>query len=139
MTTVIALDYGTKRIGVAVGDSQVKIAHPIEVINRKTSAHTKKEITRIIENWRPSKLVVGMPKSTVNNCRHKLHEEIKRFCKKLKADFSVPIVLIDESYTSVEAELKLKATGLKSQSIYSITDSLAASSILEDFFEGYYE
>ena len=121
--TVLAFDFGLKRIGVAVGESELRTAHPIGVV------HGFSEIEKLLTEWRPAQLVVGLP--IAEQGAHPLAKRVERFARQLKGRYRLPVALVDERFTSVEAESKLK--GLRNKAV----DSVAAQLILEQYFDGH--
>ena len=122
--TVLAFDFGLKRIGVAVGEAELGTAHPLEAIPAPGFA----AIDRLVREWRPSMLVVGLP--VAEHGEHALAGRVSRFARQLKGRFRLPVETVDERYTSVEAESRLR--GLKRKAV----DSVAAQLILEQFLRG---
>lgn len=118
--TVLAFDFGLKRIGVAVGEPELGTAHPLRAVSGFP------DIQRLIAEWRPSRLVVGLPVREAGP--HPLAPRVERFVRQLEGRFRLPVARVDERYSSVEAESRLR--GLKSKSI----DSVAAQLILEQYF-----
>ena len=119
--TVLAFDVGLKRIGVAVGEPELRTAHPLAVV------HAFSEIQRLIAEWRPSHLVVGLPVREAGP--HPLAPRVERFARQLEGRFRLPVARVDERFTSVEAESRLR--GMKHKAI----DSVAAQLILEQYFD----
>jgi putative Holliday junction resolvase len=119
--TVLAFDFGLKRIGVAVGEPELGTAHPLAVV------HDFSQIQRLIAEWRPSRLVVGLPVREAGP--HPLAPRVERFARQLEGRFRLPVARVDERYTSVEAESRLR--GVKKKAV----DSVAAQLILEQYFE----
>jgi putative holliday junction resolvase len=120
--TVLAFDFGLKRIGVAVGESEIGTAHPLPAVSSFS------QIQRLMEEWRPSNLVVGRPTSTKGE-PHKMTRQAEDFARRLERRFKLPVARVDERYTSVEAEHRLR--GVKRKAI----DSVAAQLILEQYFD----
>lgn len=120
--TVLAFDFGLKRIGVAVGEPELGTAHPLPSIQ---GFH---DIPSLIDEWRPAALVVGRPTS-VDGKAHDMTRRAEDFAKRLEKRFRLPVARVDERYTSVEAERKLR--GLKKKAV----DSVAAQLILEQYFD----
>jgi len=120
--TVLAFDFGLKRIGVAVGEPELRTAHPLPAVFRFD------EIQPLIAEWQPAALVVGLPTS-VQGEAHKMTRQAEDFARRLEKRFKLPVARVDERYTSVEAESRLK--GLKKKAI----DSVAAQLILEQYFD----
>ena len=119
--TVLAFDFGLKRIGGAVGEAELRSAHPIGVVRGFS------EIEKLVSEWRPSQLIVGLP--VAEQGVHPLAKRVERFARQLKGRYRLPVTLVDERFSSVEAESKLK--GVKNKSV----DSVAAQLILEQYFD----
>ena len=120
--TILAFDFGLKRIGVAVGEPELGTAHPLPAVSRF------EQIEGLVTEWKPSCLVVGLPTS-VKGEPHAMTRQAEDFARRLERRFKLPVARVDERYTSVEAERKLK--GLKRKAI----DSVAAQLILEQYFD----
>jgi putative Holliday junction resolvase len=120
--TVLAFDFGLKRIGVAVGEPELGIAHALPGIAAPGIA----AIERLVEEWRPATLVVGLP--VAERGEHALARQVQRFARRLAGRFHLPVETVDERYTSVEAERLLR--GAKRKPV----DSVAARLILEQYF-----
>jgi len=121
--TVLAFDFGLKRIGVAVGEPELGTAHPLPAI----AAPGFDAISRLVSEWQPAQIVVGLPVAA--NGEHPLARRVERFARQLEGRFRVPVARVDERFTSVEAESLLR--GVKNKSI----DSVAAQLILEQYFD----
>ena len=129
----LAFDYGERRVGVAMGDASIGIAHPVKTIVYKTSRILMGEIECIVNEWNPSALVVGMPRHDQDR-PHPLEKRVNRFCKTLESRFKLMVHVIDESYTSFEADQFLVANKLGWEKRKKVIDMVAAQLILEDFF-----
>jgi putative Holliday junction resolvase len=121
-TTVLAFDFGLKRIGVAVGEPELRTAHPLPAVSDFF------QIQKLVEEWKPASLVVGLPTSAKGE-PHKMTRQAENFARRLERRFKLPVTRVDERYTSVEAERKLR--GLKEKAV----DSVAAQLILEQYFD----
>jgi putative Holliday junction resolvase len=119
--TVLAFDFGLKRIGVAVGEPELGTAHPLPAVS------SFEKIQPVIAEWPPARLVVGLPTS-VQGIPHKMTKQAEDFARRLEKRFKLPVARVDERYTSVEAESRLK--GVKNKAV----DSVAAQLILEQYF-----
>ena len=119
--TVLAFDFGLKRIGIAVGEPELGTAHPLPAVSRF------EEIQLLIARWQPAALVVGLPVS-VQGEAHKMTRQAEVFARRLEKRFKLPVARVDERYSSVEAESRLR--GLKKKAV----DSVAAQLILEQYF-----
>jgi putative holliday junction resolvase len=120
--TVLAFDFGLKRIGVAVGEPELGTAHPLPAIS------SFPQIEKLVEEWQPAELVVGRPTS-VQGEPHKMTRQAEDFARRLERRFKLPVARVDERYTSVEAESRLR--GVKNKAV----DSVAAQLILEQYFD----
>ncbi len=100
--TLLAFDFGTQRVGVACGNSLLRQAQPLQTIaaeGDKRFAHIKK----IIDEWRPDALVVGVPFHP-DGAEHEITKLARRFARQLNGRFNLPVHEVDERYSSVEAE-----------------------------------
>jgi putative pre-16S rRNA nuclease len=121
--TVLAFDFGLKRIGVAVGEPELCTAHPLPPI----TAPGFDCICKLVAQWRPARLVVGLPVAA--NGEHPLAKRVERFARQLEGRFHLPVARVDERFSSVEAESRLR--GVKHKSV----DSVAAQLLLEQYFD----
>ena len=121
--TVLALDFGVKRIGVAVGEPELRTAHPLPAI----AAPGFDMIGKLLAEWRPARIVVGLP--VAEQGEHPLAKKVERFARQLEGRFHLPVARVDERFTSVEAESRLRGSKRKS------VDSVAAQLILEQYFD----
>ena len=123
--TVLAFDFGLKRIGVAVGEPELGTAHPLPAVSSFDKIHA------LISEWQPAALVVGLPTSTQGEA-HAMTRQAEDFARRLEKRFKLPVARVDERYTSVEAESRLKGTMKKGTR--KAVDSVAAQLILEQYF-----
>ncbi|HEX8980541.1 MAG TPA: Holliday junction resolvase RuvX [Parasulfuritortus sp.] len=130
---VLAFDFGLKRIGVAVGDLEVRLAHPLETIAEEANDPRFARIGQLIAEWRPVRLVVGLPMS-LDGEEHELSKRCRRFANQLHGRFDLPVQLVDERLTSAEAETRLRDMGRAVRGNKAAVDSLAAQEILQDYF-----
>lgn len=131
--TVVAFDFGIKRIGVAVGESMIGIAHPLMEIAAEESGPRFAAIAAVIDEWKPQHLVVGLPLAA-DGSEHDLTRRAQRFARQLEGRFGLSVSLVDERYTSVEAESGLRETGARRALRDKRIDSAAAQLILQQFF-----
>jgi putative Holliday junction resolvase len=131
--TVLAFDFGTKRIGVAVGDFETRLAHPLGAIAAADNRLRFAAIGRLLAEWRPAQLIVGFP-THADGTEHPVGRLARRFAQRLQGRFGVPVVLVDERLTSREAEGLLRAAGARGARLKAAVDSLAAQRILETHF-----
>ena len=130
--TIIAFDFGQRRIGVAVGQQVTSSASPLDVITNGESGPDWQQISNLIREWQPDRLIVGMPMHA-DGTPSAVTERVVDFIEQL-GRFELPIESIDERYTSVEAETLLKsqrAEGLRGRISKETIDSVAATVIAE--------
>jgi putative Holliday junction resolvase len=131
--TVLAFDFGERRIGVAVGELQLAIAHPLETIDAQSNDARFGRIGDLVREWEPVLFVVGYP-LTMEGTEHRMSGLARKFARQLTGRFGVEARLVDERLTSVEAERDALQAGLKSRELRRHVDPLAARLILESFF-----
>lgn len=132
--SVLAFDFGLKRIGVAVGEWETRCAHPLDAIAEEANARRFAHIDALVAEWRPTELVVGLP-LTLEGEEHELTRRCRRFANQLHGRLRLPVRLVDERLTSAEAETRLKEAGVHGARRRQVVDSLAAQRILDDYFE----
>jgi putative holliday junction resolvase len=136
--TVMAFDFGEKRIGVATGETMLKNAHALSTIDAEQNEVKFKQIALLIAEWQPSLLVVGLPMhmdDKLNNQPHLLTQLSKKFAQRLEGRFNLPVVMVDERLSSVEAAQSLGAVGIKGRAQKAMIDAVAAQSILQSYFD----
>ena len=100
--TVLALDFGTKKIGLALGNSLLRVARPLKTIAHRSNDSTFQEIQQFIQAWEITLLVVGLPRHP-DGTAHAMTHRCTRFGNQLYGRFQLPVVWIDERYTSATA------------------------------------
>ncbi len=132
--TVMAFDFGEKRIGVATGETMLKVAHPLTTITAEVNDVKFSEITKLIQEWRPALLVVGLPMH-MDGEPHMLTQLAKKFAQRLEGRFNLPVVMIDERLSSAEAAQSLAESGIKGIKQKAMLDAVAAQTILQSYFD----
>ncbi len=120
--TILAFDFGEKRIGVAVGNTFLRQAQPLKTILNKGADPTFASIQQLMKEWDAKLCVVGLPRHPDGNA-HEMTKKATRFGNQLHGRLNIPVVWIDERYTSAVA-------GDQSGDI----DGQAAVMILEQYF-----
>ena len=133
--TVLAFDFGEKRIGVAVGDFTLSIAHPLTTVQGTGQRQCLEAIALLIKEWRPVVLVVGLP-SHPDGAEHATGRLCQRFADRLKGRFGLPTALVDERLTSAAAAESLRESGLVARKHKAVLDQVAAQHILQTYFDG---
>lgn len=131
--TVLAFDFGEKRIGVAVGNIELRLAHPLAHVSNRNRGECFTSIARLIEEWQPVVLVVGLPVHA-DGTEHELTRKSRRFARRLEGRFGIRAVLADERHTSIDASAALRSAGVKREKHKSLIDRVAAQLILQDYF-----
>ncbi len=132
--TVLAFDYGERFVGVAVGESGVRVAHPLATIDTRVAAARLQAIAALVDEWQPAQLVVGLPLGLEGD-RHALTRRAERFARSLAARFRLPVTLVDERLSSTAAEDNLRAAGRGGRRGKRFVHPVAAQIILQDFFD----
>lgn len=132
--TVLAFDFGEKRIGVAVGELELGLAHPLVTVSEEATKSRFDAITKLIEEWEPVQLIVGLPVHA-DGTDHKLTDLSKRFARRLEGRFGISTKLVDERYTSVTASMGLREAGVKGKKQKLVIDQVAAQQILQSYFD----
>jgi putative Holliday junction resolvase len=131
---VLAFDFGEKRIGVALADVAVGIAHPLNTIHAEDNQTRFAAIAALINEWRPVLLIVGEPHHADGGV-HEIARLARRFAQRLEGRFGVPAVLVDETLSSGAAESRLHEQGVHGGRLKSVLDSAAACEILRTWLE----
>ena len=133
MGKILAIDYGKKRIGIAISDSEKSIAFPLKTIENKEIFLYLKEI---IQSEKIEAIVLGEPK-TLNNKENILFLEVINFRKKIISLFSLPVHLVDERFSSKIASKIILDANIKKMKRRdkSLLDKVSASLILETYLK----
>ncbi len=118
--TILAFDYGEKRIGMAVGNTITKTAEPLTILQEKNQDERWKAIEQVIQEWQADLLVVGLP-THPDGAPHEMTQKAKRFGNQLHGRFQKQVVWVDERYTSAAVE--------------GGNDALAAQLILQQYLQ----
>lgn len=132
--TIMGFDFGEKRIGVAVGETMLKLAHPLTTIHAEENAIKFAQIATLIQEWQPQLLVVGLP-MYMDGEAHTLTQLAKKFAQRLEGRFNLPVVMRDERLSSAEAAQSLKDSGIYGQQQKAMIDQVAAQTILQSYFD----
>ena len=132
--TVLAFDFGEKRIGVAVGEWALRQAHPLTVIRSEANAERFARIAELLREWQPVGLVVGVPLA-LDGTPHAMTARCTRFANQLRGRFGLPVETAEERLTSVEAEERLREAGHNARGARDHIDAMAAQIILQCHFE----
>jgi len=136
-STVLAFDFGTQRIGVAVGNTLMRMAHPLTTIQGERNDERFAAIAALVAEWQPGTLVVGLP-THADGSAHGMTQRAQRFARQLDGRFGLPVALVDERWTTQAAQSAQDAaggsgnTGLRGRAV---RDQVAAQLILQSWFD----
>lgn len=131
---VMALDVGSKRIGVALSDPLKITAQGLMTYNRTTPEEDIPGIWKLIDEHEVSQLVVGLPKNMDGSIGFKA-EEIRQFVADLTAERSIEVIWIDERLTTVSAERALLEADVSRAKRKKVIDKMAATIILQSYLD----
>ncbi len=132
--TLLAFDFGTRRIGIAKGNSLLGSAQPLATIDAEKTEIRFARIAGLISEWQPTGLVVGLPCND-DGTPHEMTSLCRRFANRLKGRFNLPTILVDERYTSAAASSALSGQGVYGRKQKSVIDQYAAQQILQAYFD----
>jgi putative Holliday junction resolvase len=132
--SVLAFDFGAKRIGIASGDLKLRIAHPLTTIEGINNEAKFDAIAALVSEWRPALFVVGMP-AHEDARAHALEPAVRKFAQRLQGRFQVQVEFSNEQLSSSEAQQALKAQGVQGKRQKVWLDRVAAQVILQSFFD----
>jgi len=131
--TVLAFDFGTQKIGVAVGNTLIRRAQPLVTIAADSNAAALAEIAALIEEWQPQALVVGLP-THADGAPHAMTAKARRFARALADRFGLPVTEIDERWTTEIAQSQLNRER-RGRAGRAHRDEIAAQLILQAYFD----
>ena len=132
--TLLAFDFGMKRIGVAVGNSIAHTTQPLVTLHGEQNEPRFAAIAALIKEWQPAALVVGLPCND-DGTPHEMTRLCRRFANRLKGRFNLPTILVDERYTSASASAQLTEMGVRGIRQKPLIDQVAAQHILQAYFD----
>ncbi len=129
--TLLAFDYGEKRIGVAVGNALTRQARALVVVPNRNREFRFEAVGKLIGEWKPDALIVGLP-CHPDGTPHEMTQLAKRFGNQLNGRFNLPVDWVDERYSSVAADLDMQEEGIRAD----MRDAQAARIILQQYLDG---
>lgn len=130
---ILSIDHGNKKTGLAISDKNEKLASRFLTIENKSSKNLIKEIKKNISEKNISEIILGIPVGFKGESVQT--KNIKEFSVKLSENIEIPIIEINEVFTSKMAEENLRKAGVKSKQIKKIIDQEAARIILQDYLD----
>lgn len=131
---VLALDHGTKRIGVAISDELGIIAQPLEFIPAEPVAGFYQRLSVILAEKKVDEIVVGMP-FNMDGSTGPSAQRVERFIGELRTRVTLPIRVLDERLTTSEAEGLLISAGTRRKQRKLVIDKMAAAVLLQDYLD----
>lgn len=131
--TLVAFDFGARRVGVAVGETGTGIASPLTTIAAEANEARFAAIEKIVAEWQPAGFVVGRPRHS-DGSPHEVARLAEKFARRLAARFKRPVAFVDETLTSAIAESELALHRTRASRKGDI-DALAAAMILQSFLD----
>jgi putative Holliday junction resolvase len=128
----LGLDIGEKKIGVAIGDDEVKLA--LELLTLEKDRFYLDKIKALISQEKPDKLIVGLPIS-LSGQELAQAKFVKKIVREIRSQIKIDIEFQDERLSTIEAEKKLKSQGLKEAEIKKRIDQASAAVILQDYLD----
>lgn len=133
---LLGLDFGTKRLGIAVSNPEQTIAMPLETVQRSIPTAELRRWRQLIEDYRVVGLVCGLPLHAQSGDESPASIQARAYGDWLAAELKLPIAYQDERHSSSEAELHFWATGRSPDKNRTRLDPLAAGLILQAFLDG---
>ncbi len=131
--TVLSIDYGKKRVGIAIGNTLTQHAEPLEIIANTSDADVVTRIVQLVRIWQVSALVLGMP-THPDGSAHEMTQACLEFQSLLAAHTTQPIALVDERFSSAVLPNTTRKRGNgKTQAI--AQDDKAAALLLQQYFD----
>lgn len=130
----IGFDFGTKKIGVAIGDASLAIASPLKTIPSINQNPNWETIAKLISQWQPVGLVVGISRQS-DGTDNVITPRMHKFCRQLNGRFQLPVYPIDESLTTFAAkQLLFDDLQVSAGKLWAVQDQVAAQLILQSWF-----
>ncbi len=138
--TALAFDFGRKRIGVAIGQELTATARPLATVQTVNNKPDWAHIERLIKEWQPEILIIGLPMN-MDGTEHDMSKAARKFSNQLHGRFNLPVELVDERQTSMEAEAiitEARRDGhIKRSKSKTAIDQIAAELILKRWLDSY--
>jgi putative Holliday junction resolvase len=125
---IVAFDFGTKKIGVAVGQTATYTSSPLQVVLNKDDKVNWNEISRLLNEWKPELIIIGKPLN-MDGTDSEIMKQVERFYQKLKKIYDTNYEYIDERLTTFEARQILEDTNINN------VDANAAKILIDNWFE----
>lgn len=134
---VLGFDYGTRQIGVAVGQTLTGNARPLKELRARDGIPDWNQIQALLKEWEPDALVVGLPLN-MDGTASEMSGRAEKFGRRLHGRFQIPVHYVDERLSTFEAKQTLRDSGRAAPTSYrdNPVDSIAAALLLETWLAG---
>ena len=132
--TILGFDFGEKRIGVAVGETGIGLAHPLITLQVATNAERMAAVDALVAEWQPVQLVVGEP-HYADERPHPIARLARKFGNRIKERFRLPVDYVNEFLSSSEAGAQLREQGIRGRAQKPLLDAMAAQVILQSWLD----
>jgi len=123
---ILGIDYGEKKTGIAFAEGP--LAEPVEVIYHQTVESLLNQLQKVVQKYEPEMLVIGMPSGMQG-------EEVKEVIDKIKEEINLPIEVVDEGFSTREAQMLSRDVGMARKKRKRMEDAYAASIILQKYLD----
>ncbi|MBN2365193.1 MAG: Holliday junction resolvase RuvX [Calditrichaeota bacterium] len=134
MPRYLGIDFGEKRVGLAMSDPTLTIAQPLRTIRYHSLKELINQLKTVVNEFSIEKIVCGLP-LTMKGTDSRKTTEVREFVEKLQNRINIPVVLFDERMTTVQAQMTLQQLGKKPSRNREIIDQIAAQFILQTFLD----
>jgi putative Holliday junction resolvase len=135
---LLGFDFGMKRIGVAIGQTITRTARPLQVIPAKQGQPSLQTLRKLMEQWQPQALVVGIPRN-MDGTEQPISHSARQFAQMLRDQFQLPVYETDERLTTKDARERLFKEGGYKALQHGQVDCVAAQLILQTWLADYQE
>lgn len=132
MSRILGIDYGEKRLGIAISDETRTIASGLEVYERRSLEEDLQHLREVIEREKVERVVLGLPLN-MDGSEGPKAREVRAFKEELESRLHIPVELVDERLTTQEAERVLLEADLSRRRRREVRDQLAAVLILQSY------
>ncbi len=130
----LALDVGDRRVGAAIGNSELRVATPIQVVERKSLEQDAHAFSDIVSKYGVDQLIVGLPRNMDETVGPQA-ATVRAYAEKIAQALNLPLTLWDERLTTIDATARLASTGAHGKKSRRTLDAIAASVILQDYLD----
>lgn len=137
--TIMGFDYGRKRIGVAIGQQLAATTRSLDTVAVRENKPDWDHISHLLDEWQPDLLLIGLPMN-MDGSEHDMSKAARRFANQLNGRYQLPIELVDERLSSVEAESIIHEArrhgSIKKSKAKQAIDQIAAELIIQTWLAG---